>query len=102
MTLIDKTEFRDHPSPLFFYSLKVVFSICIYCDYMKNTVFHFLICFIACTQSEVKRMPSREIKDTTITLWRRKWQPSPVFWPGKSHGQRDLAGYSPWAAKNRT
>ena len=28
--------------------------------------------------------------------WRRKWQPSPVFLPGKSHGQRSLAGYSPW------
>ena len=27
--------------------------------------------------------------------WRRKWPPSPVFLPGKSHGQRSLAGYSP-------
>ena len=25
--------------------------------------------------------------------WRRKWQPTPVFLPGKSHGQRSLAGY---------
>ena len=25
--------------------------------------------------------------------WRRKWQPTPVFVPGKSHGQRSLAGY---------
>ena len=28
--------------------------------------------------------------------WERKWQPTPVFLPGKSHGQRSLAGYSPW------
>ena len=28
--------------------------------------------------------------------WGRKWQPIPVFLPGKSHGQRSLAGYSPW------
>ena len=28
--------------------------------------------------------------------WRRKWQPTPVFFPGKSHGQRSLPGYSPW------
>ena len=28
--------------------------------------------------------------------WRKKWQPTPVFLPGKSHGQRNLAGYSPW------
>ena len=27
--------------------------------------------------------------------WRRKWQPTPVFLPGKSHRQRSLAGYSP-------
>ena len=27
-------------------------------------------------------------------LWRRKWQPIPVFLPGKSHGQRGLAGYT--------
>ena len=27
--------------------------------------------------------------------WRRKWPPTPVFLPGKSHGQRSLVGYSP-------
>ena len=26
--------------------------------------------------------------------WRREWQPTPVFLPGKSHGQRSLVGYS--------
>ena len=31
--------------------------------------------------------------------WRRKWQPTPVFLPGKSHGQRHLVGYSPWGHK---
>ena len=28
--------------------------------------------------------------------WRRKWHPTPVFLSGESHGQRNLAGYSPW------
>ena len=28
--------------------------------------------------------------------WRRAWQATSVFLPGKSHGQRSLAGYSPW------
>ena len=28
--------------------------------------------------------------------WRREWQPTPIFLPGKSQGQRSLAGYSPW------
>ena len=33
------------------------------------------------------------------TPWRRKWQPTPVFLPGKSHGQRSLVGYSPGGHK---
>ena len=28
--------------------------------------------------------------------WSRKWQPIPVFLPGKFHGQRSLVGCSPW------
>ena len=28
--------------------------------------------------------------------WRRAWQPTPAFLPGESHGQRSLAGCSPW------
>ena len=32
-------------------------------------------------------------------LWRRKWQPTPVFLPGKSHRQRSLVDNSPWGHK---
>ena len=31
--------------------------------------------------------------------WRREWQPTPIFFPGESHGQRSLAAYSPWRLK---
>jgi hypothetical protein len=31
--------------------------------------------------------------------WNRKWQPAPVFLPGKFHRQRSLVGYSPWGHK---
>ena len=31
--------------------------------------------------------------------WRRKWQPTSVFFPGKSHGQKSLEGYSSWHTK---
>ena len=31
--------------------------------------------------------------------WRKKWQPTPVFFPRESHGQRSLVGYSPWGCK---
>ena len=32
-------------------------------------------------------------------LWKRKWQPTPIFLLGESHGQRSLVGYSPWSHK---
>ena len=31
--------------------------------------------------------------------WRTEWLPTPVFLPGKSHGQRRLVGYNPWGHK---
>ena len=31
--------------------------------------------------------------------WKRKWQPTPVFLPGKSHGQKSLVDYSSWGHK---
>ena len=31
--------------------------------------------------------------------WRRKQPPTPVFWSGEFHGERSLAGYSPWDCK---
>ena len=31
--------------------------------------------------------------------WSRAWQPTPVFLPGESYGQRSLVGYSPWGHK---
>ena len=33
--------------------------------------------------------------------WRRAWQSTPVFLPGKSHRQRNLVGYSPWVHRVR-
>ena len=34
--------------------------------------------------------------------WRRKWQPTPVFLSGESHGQRSLTDYSSWGRKSWT
>ena len=51
----------------------------------------------------IKNLPAivEDIRDGFHPLvgkipWRRKWQPTPVFLPGESHGQRNLVGYSPW------
>ena len=45
----------------------------------------------------VKNLPANAGDVGSIPVfgrWRRKWQPTPVFLPGKSHGQKSLAGYS--------
>ena len=51
----------------------------------------------------VKNLPANagDIRDVSSipgsgrSPWKREWQPTPVFLPGESHGQRSLAGYSP-------
>ena len=51
----------------------------------------------------VKNLPA--MKETQVQPlgwkipWRREWLSTPVFLPGESHGQRSLAGYSPWGHK---
>ena len=53
----------------------------------------------------VKNPPAKRQKRCRFDPWfgkipsRRKWQPTPVFLPGESHGQRSLTGYSPWDQK---
>ena len=46
----------------------------------------------------VKNLPTVWVNPGSIP-WRREWQPAPVFLPGKFHGQRSLASYSPWGHK---
>ena len=36
------------------------------------------------------------LSTSAILNWRRKWQPTPVFLPGESHGRKSLVGCSPW------
>ena len=53
----------------------------------------------------VKNLPANagDLRDSGSWVgkipWRRKWQPTTVSLPGKSHGQRSLAGYSSWGHK---
>ena len=52
----------------------------------------------------IKNLPP--MQETWFDPWvgkipqKREWQPALVFLPGKSHGQRSLAGYGPWGHKN--
>ena len=47
----------------------------------------------------VKNLPAMQESWVQYPRWadplEREWQPTPVFLPGESHGQRSLAGYSP-------
>ena len=51
----------------------------------------------------VKNLPAMQEIQVQPLSWedprRREWQPTPVFLPRESHGQRNLAGYSPWGFK---
>ena len=73
----------------------------------RLTLFHYYSSFMDFTgSSAVKNLPASagdigDIFDPWVgkILWRRKWQPTPVFLPGEFHGQRSLVGYSPWGRK---
>ena len=65
---------------------------------------HLILChpFFSCLQSFPASGAFPTIHEGVRPLrfvWSRKWQPTPVFWPGKFHGQRSLPGYSPWGHK---
>ena len=50
-------------------------------------------------------LPRQETQEMEVDLWvgkipwSRKWQPAPVFLPGKFQGKRSLVGYGPWGFK---
>ena len=59
------------------------------------------------TGSVVKDLPASagdagSIPGLGRSPWSKSWQRTPVFLPGKSHGQRSLAGYSPWGHESQT
>ena len=58
---------------------------------------------LACRKSREREKGPEDISEEIIAEnfpeWERKSQPSPVFLPGESHGQRSLESYSPWGRK---
>ena len=59
----------------------------------------FCTCSFLCRKCPLLRRHKRRGFDPLIGKipWSRKWQPTPVFLSGKSHGQRSLQGYRPWS-----
>ena len=62
-------------------------------------------CYQLTEPSLVAQTASCQCRKLRIDSWvrkfplKRKWQPTPIFLSEKSHGQRSLAGYSPWGLK---
>ena len=82
--------------------LRIFFSVLITCTFLT------LLCLcnirgLLQVAQMVKNLPAKQ--ETRVQFlsgkipWRRKWQPTPVFLPGESHGKRNRLGYSPWGLK---
>ena len=57
--------------------------------------------FVFLSQLVLKKylLPTFGIFITYTCVRKRRWQPTPVLLPGKSHGWRSLVGCSPWGCK---
>ena len=61
-----------------------------------------MITYVNCSiLSRLRNQQQQNILFALKLSWilEKEWQPTPIFLPGKSHGQRSLAGYSPWGCK---
>ena len=74
--------------------------------------FPFFFFFLVKTYSSFRGLPRwlngkestfqcRKCRGCSFDPWERKWQPTPVSLPGKSHGQRSPVDYSPWGRRVR-
>ena len=75
-----------------------------FCLHKKTNITEFLGCARASLVAQmVKNLPAMWETWVQSLGWEdplgRAWQPTPVFLPGESYGQRNLAGYSPWSRK---
>ena len=81
--------------------------VCIHTIYTYIHIYTYYVCIMHKQAFQVAQwericLPSRRFRFDPWAgkiPWRRKWQPTPAFLPGKSRGQRSLVGYSPWGCK---
>ena len=95
-----------HPPAVFHQCPMMALKNCSICPWPSSQPLYLsCICFPGGTSGKestryCKRHRGRRFDPWVKTIpWKRKWQPAPVFLPGESHGQRSLAGYSPWGCR---
>ena len=101
-----KSLCSNRTSSQFFFMLH--WSAC-FCTFLLLWVYSMLMVLVldvpggaSCKEPTCRcRRPKRQGFDPWVGKipWRRAWQPTPVFLPGESHGQRSLVGYSSWSLK---
>ena len=69
--------------------------------FVGSLVMYYFLCLILCSVFSFLFTFLNSFADPWVGKipGRRKWQPTPIFLPGKSHGQKSLVGYSPWGHK---
>ena len=96
-------NFNSSPTIFFFFSAffaSVVFSTCPYHSFHHLQLLHLTSEWEKLSLALFLIGPLKNLLLMSIVRkipWSRKWQPTPVFLPGKSHGQRSLVGYNPWS-----
>ena len=84
----DSLPSKPPGKPIYIY---ILFQILFPCRLLQNTEHNSLYIVGPCWLSILCTVP-----------WRRKWQPTPVFLPGESHGRRSLVGCSPLLTESDT
>ena len=68
-----------------------------------TNLYHICNLYVSLVAQTVKNLPTMQENSFDPWVgqipWRREWLPTPVFLPGKFHGQRSLASYSPWESR---
>ena len=67
--------------------------------YLQTRIFREKTSITTVLTSPSALSPQSLIGSTVRSVWRREWQPTPLFLPGESHGHRSLVGCSPWARR---
>ena len=90
--LFGSTKRKGHISQHNQYSLSSYYSF----SKIKKKKQRNVICESTCPSSNIFKEIFAEIHSIHLSLWRREWQPTPVFLPGESRGQRSLMSCHLW------